>query len=79
VICTAGSSTNARAVADEVAKRLKAAGRTPIGTEGLNDGWWVLQDYGDLVVHVFQLDAREYYDIDQTWADAQVVEESEAA
>jgi ribosome-associated protein len=80
VICTAGSSTNARAIADEVAKQLKLKGeRTPIGTEGLSEGWWVLQDYGDIVVHVFQHDAREYYGIDQTWADAQVVLESEAA
>ena len=80
VICTASSSTNARAIADEVAKQLKAKGqRTPIGTEGLSDGWWVLQDYGDIIVHVFQLDAREYYGIDQTWSDAQVIEQSEAA
>jgi ribosome-associated protein len=80
VICTASSSTNARAIADEVRKQLKAkAQRTPIGIEGVNDGWWVLQDFGDLIIHVFQSDAREYYGIDQTWADAQVVEESEAA
>jgi ribosome-associated protein len=80
VICTASSSTNARAIADEVRKQLKVkAQRTPIGTEGVTDGWWVLQDFGDIIVHVFQHDAREYYGIDQTWADAQVVEESEAA
>jgi len=39
----------------------------------------VLVDFGDLIVHIFQQDARQYYAIDQTWADAQVVEESEAA
>jgi ribosome-associated protein len=80
VICTASSSTNARAIADEVRKQLKVkAQRTPIGTEGVTDGWWVLQDFGDIIVHVFQHDAREYYGIDQTWADAQDISESAAA
>ena len=57
----------------------EVAGRTPIGEEGRAEGWWVLMDFGDVIVHIFQSDAREYYAIDETWADAQVVEESEAA
>jgi ribosome-associated protein len=80
VICTAGSSVNARAVADEVRRALKEkADISPIGTEGREEGWWVLVDFGDVVVHVFQDDARQYYAIDETWADAAVVQESEAA
>lgn len=80
MICTAGSSTQARALADAVRKELKAkANKSPIGVEGREEGWWVLLDFGDLLVHIFQQDARQYYAIDQTWADAQVVEESEAA
>ncbi|MCA8918469.1 MAG: ribosome silencing factor [Planctomycetes bacterium] len=80
VICTAGSSTQARAIADEARKALKEkAGLAPIGVEGKDEGWWVLSDFGDVIVHVFQEDARQYYAIDQTWADAQVVQESEAA
>jgi ribosome-associated protein len=80
VICTATSSVNARAIADEVRKRLKEqAGRSPIGLEGREEGWWVLLDFGDVIVHIFQSDARQYYAIDETWADAQVVQESEAA
>jgi ribosome-associated protein len=79
VICTAGSSTQARAIADEVRKQLKAGDKSPIGVEGREEGWWVLLDFGDVIVHIFQEDARQYYAIDQTWADAQVVEESEAA
>lgn len=80
MICTAGSSTQARALADAVRTELKAkAKKSPIGVEGREEGWWVLIDFGDLIVHIFQQDARQYYAIDQTWADAQVVEESEAA
>ena len=55
------------------------ADTSPIGTEGREEGWWVLVDFGDVVVHVFQEDARQYYAIDETWADAAVIEESEAA
>lgn len=80
VICTASSSTNARAIADEVCEQLRhRAQRKPIGIEGREEGWWVLVDFGDILVHVFQNEAREYYDIDQTWADAHVVKQSEAA
>jgi ribosome-associated protein len=63
-----------------VRKQLKLqAQRTPIGTEGLEEGWWVLADYGDVIVHVFQEDARQYYAIDETWADARDITESVAA
>jgi ribosome-associated protein len=57
----------------------KEAGRPPLGIEGLETGWWVLLDFADVVVHVFQDDARQYYSIDQTWADAPLIEASEAA
>jgi ribosome-associated protein len=59
---------------------LKAhAQRDLLGIEGRNTGWWVLGDFGDVIVHVFQEDARQYYAIDQTWADAPVIEQTEAA
>src|SRR5690606_8383664 len=58
VICTAGSATNARAIADHVALKMKqAAQRAAIGTEGRESGWWVLSDFGDVILHVFQDDA----------------------
>jgi ribosome-associated protein len=80
VICTASSSTNAKAIADEAARQLNArAQRSLLGMEGREEGWWVLGDFGDVIVHVFQDDARQYYAIDQTWADAPIIEETEAA
>ncbi|MDC1142981.1 ribosome silencing factor [Planctomycetota bacterium] len=80
VICTASSDTNARAIASEVKKSLRDnAGQMPIGMEGTDTGWWVLLDYGDIVVHIFQDDARKYYAIDESWADAMVIDDSEAA
>jgi ribosome-associated protein len=80
VICTAGSSINARAIADSVREKLKLkSGRSAIGIEGREQGWWVLLDFGDIIVHVFQDDARQYYAIDETWADATEVQQFEAA
>jgi ribosome-associated protein len=79
VICTAGSSVGARAIADEIAKRLKQQGRRLVGVEGREEGWWVLLDFGDVIAHIFQQDARQYYAIDQTWADAPEVGQVEAA
>ncbi|MEE9311419.1 MAG: ribosome silencing factor [Planctomycetota bacterium] len=75
VICTATSDTNARGIADEVKKHLReTAEQMPIGMEGTDSGWWVLLDYGDIVVHIFQDAARKYYAIDETWADAKVID-----
>ena len=70
VLMTAASDRQATAVADAVDDALRKAGHRPIGLEGTAGGTWVLIDTGDVVVHVFQQDAREFYDLDRLWADA---------
>ena len=70
VLMTAGSDRQATAVADAVDDALRKAGHRPIGVEGTETGNWVLLDTGDVVVHIFQQDAREFYDVDRLWADA---------
>lgn len=78
VVCTVDSAAQAAAVGRAVQEKLReAAGRRPIGVEGQDSGWWVLVDYGDFVVHIFMAEAREYYAIDETWADAKVIAEAE--
>ena len=64
VIVTAGSRPQVRAICDELHVRLKAAGERHMKAEGLDLGWWVLLDYADVVVHIQQEDAREYYGLD---------------
>ena len=59
-----------QAVADEVAERLKAAGRRAARVEGYNAAEWVLLDYGDFIVHVFEEKARRFYDLERLWRDA---------
>ncbi len=74
LIATANSATHARAVGEAVREAIKEkTGRNPLGMEGLVEGWWVLLDFGDILVHVFQEEARKFYALDETWADAQVV------
>lgn len=71
VICTGNSDTQVKAIADEVEGRLRTgAGIKPIGREGMNEGKWVLLDFADLVVHIFQADEREFYRLEKLWSDA---------
>lgn len=73
VICTGGSPTQVQAVAQsigEVAReRLNAR---PIAVDGMRESIWVAMDYGQVIVHVMLPDAREFYDIEHLWADAQL-------
>jgi ribosome-associated protein len=71
VLVSASNTRLVRTIVDEVKHALEAVdGSRPIGVEGLEDATWVLLDYGDVVVHVFLQETREYYDLDRLWADA---------
>lgn len=70
VIASGANARQVKTIAEEVEERLKLAdGSTPIRVEGLADATWVLLDYGDIVVHVFQEETRAYYDLERLWAD----------
>lgn len=64
VVVTATSRPHVKAIYNELHVRLKAAGERHGKAEGLELGWWVLLDYVDVVVHVQQPEAREYYALD---------------
>jgi len=71
VITSVANSRQLRTVVDEVERQVKdAMGRAPRATEGLRDLTWVLMDYGDFLVHVFEHEARAYYDLEHLWGDA---------
>lgn len=74
VICHGNSDTQVQAIATEVRKRADELGVTVRGVEGFDTARWVLVDLGDVVVHVFHRDEREYYNIERLWSDAKVVE-----
>ncbi len=73
LICTANSSTQLRALADEVEDKLKEEGVMPHHIEGRASGWVAL-DYGSVVVHVFGRNEREFYALDKMWSDAESVD-----
>lgn len=73
VICSGGSSLHVRAIADGVRERLAEAGRHLLHWEGYERGRWVLLDYGDVVVHVFNEQDRSYYKIERLWSEAERV------
>ena len=74
VICHGNSDTQVQAIATEVRKRAQEAGEQTRGIAGMDSARWVLMDLGDVVVHVFHRDEREYYNIERLWSDAKVVE-----
>jgi ribosome-associated protein len=81
VIASAGNDRQVKAVCDGVEARIFAAGGPkPKRIEGLDALQWVLMDYGDVVVHVFQQDVRDFYDLERLWADVpRVAWEDDAA
>jgi ribosome-associated protein len=72
VITSGNNPRQVRTIAEEVEERIKAAGGpAPLRIEGLDDARWVLMDYGDFVVHVMLSEAREFYQLERLWADAE--------
>lgn len=74
VICHGNSSTQVQALADEVKKAADSQGVPVRGVEGLQTARWVLIDIGDVIVHIFHREDREYYNIERLWSDAKAVE-----
>ena len=70
VLATGASRRQMHAIAEEVDAALRAEGDTRLGIEGYEASRWIVQDYGDVVVHVFDPEARAYYALEDLWADA---------
>jgi ribosome-associated protein len=70
VIGSGTSNRHVRSLADDVEAKLREHGERPLRREGADYGRWVLLDYGDFVVHLFDTETREFYDLERLWADA---------
>ncbi len=70
LIASGTSRRHILTLAEAVEERLKGLGRRPLRSEGLEDATWVLLDYGDLVIHLFDEPTRRYYDLERLWGDA---------
>jgi ribosome-associated protein len=70
VICSGENPAQIRAIADSIDEYFSREKIYPRGREGLEFARWVLIDYGDIVVHIFDRETREYYDLERFWIDA---------
>lgn len=73
IICHGTSNTHVSAIADSVIdETIKTLKDKPFNREGLENGEWILLDYGNVVVHVFQRETRDFYNIEKLWGDAYI-------
>jgi ribosome-associated protein len=71
VICTGNSNIQVQAVSDNIEDKLKEKGKPLLRREGYNEGRWVLMDFGSVIVHIFQEEERQYYNLERLWGDAE--------
>ena len=74
VICNGTSSTHVKALADEVEHQMSLIGIEPHHVEGNRGESWILMDYDNVIVHIFYKDAREFYNLERLWSDAEKVD-----
>ena len=74
VICGGNSSTQVKGLCDEVEYKLGLNGIAPAHVEGHDSASWILMDYNSVIVHVFTPDAREFYNLEKHWAEAEQVD-----
>lgn len=74
VLITGTSRRQIHTLSEEIDAALSRVGDSRLSIEGYEASKWVVQDYGDVVVHVFDPDARQYYSLEELWADAGQVE-----
>ena len=71
IVCNADSTPAVGAIADNIEDRMiEKCGRKVIRTQGKENAFWVIMDYGDIVVHIFQTPYRAFYRLEDLWADA---------
>jgi len=70
LVCTGRSDTQVRSIFEAIGDALAAQGLRPLAVEGFANGQWILMDFGDVVIHIFYEDVREFYNLDGLWANA---------
>ncbi|MBQ6998809.1 MAG: ribosome silencing factor [Clostridia bacterium] len=73
IICSGTSTPHMNAIYEEIDLKLSEAGIKPAAREGLGNPGWVLLDYGDVIVHIFNENSREFYSIERLWSDAEEI------
>ena len=79
VICTGTTNTQVKAISDHVEKELRKKKVRPFHIEMTKNQEWILQDYFDVVLHIFQPHKREFYNLERLWGDAETIEVTDEA
>lgn len=74
IICSAPSTTQVKALADALEEEMDKQGESLLKKEGKQGLNWILMDYGDVIIHIFYQETRDFYGLERLWADAQEIE-----
>ena len=74
VICSGESTTQVKAIAEFIEQEFANERLRPLGVEGAAYSHWILLDYGDVIIHVFERETRAYYNLEKLWMDAKTIE-----
>ena len=73
VICSGANQRHIQTLADELGKKLQERGIRSTHVEGYQNSAWILMDYFDFIVHIFSIEAREFYELERFWADGKAL------
>lgn len=73
IICSGRTGTQVQAIVEHIQEELKKEGLPAFRREGFREANWVLLDYGDVIIHVFQGTERQFYNLERLWGDARIV------
>lgn len=75
ILASGSNQRQVQAISDEIDEQLKKQLKSrPVRTEGYSSAEWILMDYGDFIVHIFEKNARDFYDLERLWRDARRVD-----
>jgi ribosome-associated protein len=73
IICSGESTKQVKAITEHIEEKFSLQDIKPLGIEGLRYSHWVLMDYGDVIIHIFEEETRAYYELEKLWIDAKRV------
>ena len=75
VICQGKTPSQTTAIADSIVEKIKESeGRNPASVNGMRNGQWIIVDYGDIMIHIFTPEFREFYNLEDLWSDGEILQ-----
>lgn len=74
IILSGNSTRQVVSIGQEIEDKMTKDGQNPLNKDGYNTGRWILLDYEDIIVHVFEKDEREFYDLERLWIDSKTID-----